>query len=182
MKLKLFLLGRKIYVQLRQYNKNRDITLLTRVHIVKSYGFSSSHAQIWEVDHKEAWALKNWCFHTVVLEKTLESSLGNKEIQPVNAKGNQCWIFIGRMNSEALVLWPPDMNSGLTGKTLMLVKIEGRRSRGRQRLVWLDSITDSMDMNLSKLWEIVKDRGAWHAAIHWVTKSQTWLSYWTITT
>ena len=173
---------KKSYDQTRQHIKKQRHCFANKGLSSQGYGFSSSHAQIWEVDHKEAWALKNWCFHTVVLEKTLESSLGNKEIQPVNAKGNQCWIFIGRMNSEALVLWPPDMNSGLTGKTLMLVKIEGRRSMGRQRLVWLDSITDSMDMNLSKLWEIVKDRGAWHAAIHWVTNSQTWLSYWTITT
>ena len=137
---------------------------------------------MWELDHKESWALKNWRFWTVVLE-ILESPLDCKEIKPVNSKGNQSWIFIGRTDVEAEtpILWPPDAKSRLTGKDLMLGKIEGKRWRGHQRMRWLDSITYSMDMNLNKLWEIVEDRGAWRAAVNRITKSQTWLSDWTTT-
>ena len=82
----------------------------------QSYGFSNSHVQMWESDHKESWALKNWCFWTVVLEKTLESPLDCKEIKPVNSKGNKPWIFIRRTEAEALILWPPDVKSQLIGK------------------------------------------------------------------
>ena len=119
----------------------------------QSYGFSSSHVWMWELDNKEGWAVKNWCFQTVVLEKTLESSLECKEIKPVNPKGNQPWIFIGRTGTEAAtpILWPPDAKSWLI--PLMRGKIEGKRRRGQQRMRWLDSITDPMNMNFSKLWE-----------------------------
>ena len=173
------LLGRKAITNLGNVWKSRDTTLSTEVHIVKTMIFSSNHVQIWELDHKEDWVLKNCCFQIVVL-KTLESPLDSKEIKPVNPKGNQPWIFIGKTDAKASasILWPPDPKSWLI-KIATWEKIEGRRRRGWQRIKWLDSITQSTGMNLSKLWEIIGDRRAWCAAVHEVTKSWTWLSDWT---
>ena len=105
------------------------------------YGFSSSHVQMWELDHKESWALKNWYFPTVVLEKTLESPLESKEIKWGNPKGNQSWLFIGRTDAEASILWPPNARTNSLEKTLILGKTEGRRRRGRQRMRQMASLT-----------------------------------------
>ena len=130
--------------------KSRDITLPTKA---QGYGFSSGHVWMWELDHKESWVPKNWYFWTVVLEKTLESPLDCKEIQPVYPKGHQSWIITGKTDAEAEtpILWPPDEKSWLIGKGSDAGKIEGRRRRGQQRMRWLDGITDLMDMSLGKL-------------------------------
>ena len=110
------LLGRKAMTNIDSILKSRDLTFPTKVSLVKAMFLSSSHVWMWELDHKESWALKNWCFWTVVLKKTLASPLDWKEIKPVNLKGNKPWIFIVRTNAEAPILWLPDTKNWFNWK------------------------------------------------------------------
>ena len=176
------LLGRKVMTNLDSILKSRDITLPISLSS-QSYGFSSCHAWMWELDYKESWAPNNWCFWTVVLEKTLESPLDFKEmepdfkeIEPVYPKGIQSWIFIGRTYAEAEapvldhLVWKADS----LVKTLMLWKIEGRMRRRLQRKRWLDG-TNTMDWVWANS-SVAKDREAWSAVEHGVAMCQTWLN------
>ena len=147
------------------------------------YSLPSGHTWLWKLDRREGRTPKNWCLRTVVLEKTFESLLDSKEIKPVNINGDKPWIFTGGTDAKAEVpvfsslMWTDDSLE----KSLMLGKSEGRR-RGHQSMRWLDGITDAVNMNLGKLWEMVRDRKAQRAAVHGVAKSRTQLGNWTTAT
>ena len=168
-------------IKQRHYFANKDLSS-------QGYGFSSGHVWMWELDYKASWAPKNWCFCTVVLEKTLEHPLDCKEIQPVHLKGNHSWIFIGRTDAETEtpILWHVMQRTDSLEKTLMVGKIEGRRRRGWQWTRWWDSVTNMMDMSLSRNWwwtgkpgvlQSVASQRVGHEQLNWTETDTVTIQY-----
>ena len=172
---------KKSYEQPRQHIKKQRHCFANKGPSSQSNGFSSGHVWMWELYYKESWVLKNWCFWTVVLEKTLESPLDCKEIQPVHPRGDQSWVFIGRTDIEAEtpILWLPDAKNWLIGKDSDAGKDWGQEEKGMTEDEMVGWHHDLMDMGLGGLRKLVMVRQACRAVGHGVAKSRTWLRDWT---